>query len=114
MRLLAEFIIKLENVDSISFDTVRQVLKKNEIKPWQKKEWCIPKEANAEFVCNMEEVLEVYKRPIDPTHPVVCMDCSHKQQVKEICQLMKAEPGKIERYDYEYERNGGSQLFMFF
>ena len=62
----------------------------------------------------MEDVLEVYKRPMDPAHPVVCMDCSHKQQVKEICEPIPAEPGKTERYDYEYERNGVSNLFIFF
>lgn len=114
MRLLADKIVELEYVDSVSHETVRQVLKKNQIKPWQKKEWCIPPEANAEFVCNMEEVLEVYKRPMDPAHPVVCMDESSKQQVKEICESIPAEPGKTERYDYEYERNGVSNLFLFF
>jgi hypothetical protein len=93
---------------------VRQVLKKNEIKPWQRTEWCIPPEANAEFVCHMEDVLEVYKRQKDPTHPVVCMDESSKQQVKEICQPIPAEASKTERYDYEYERNGVSNLFIFF
>jgi hypothetical protein len=68
LRLLADKLVELEYVDSVSHETVRQVLKKNQIKPWQKKEWCIPKEANAEFVCDMEDVLEVYKKPIDPAH----------------------------------------------
>ena len=113
-RLLADKMVKLEYVDSVSHETIRQVLKKNQIKPWQKKEWCIPKEANAEFVCNMENVLEVYKKPMDTAHPVICMDESSKQQVKEICQPIKAKPGKTERYDYEYERNGVSNLFIFF
>jgi len=44
---------------------VRQTLKKNEIKPHLRKMWCIPPEHNAEFVCAMENVLEVYKRPHD-------------------------------------------------
>ena len=114
LRLLADKMVELEYVGSVSHETVRQVLKKNEIKPWQKTEWCIPPEANAEFVCHMEEVLEVYKRHKDPAHPVVCMDESSKQQVKEICEPIPAEPSKTERYDYEYERNGVSNLFIFF
>ena len=87
---------------------------KNEIKPWQKKEWCIPPEANAEFVCRMEDTLDVYKRPYDPTHPVVCMDESSKQQTKEVRTPIPMEPGKAERFDTEYERNGVSHLFLFF
>lgn len=61
-------------VEQVSHETVRQVLKKNELKSWQKKHWCIPPQANAEFVCTMEEVLEVYKRPIDPSRPLLCMN----------------------------------------
>ncbi len=38
--------------------------------------WVIPPEADAEFVANMEEVLEVYERPYDPGHPVLCMEAS--------------------------------------
>ena len=38
---------------------------KNELKPWQKKMWCIPPKHNAEFVFHMENVLEVYQRPYD-------------------------------------------------
>jgi hypothetical protein len=45
-------------------------LKKNEIKPWQHKGWVIPPEQNGSFVANMEMVLDVYKRPIDPLYPV--------------------------------------------
>ncbi|MGF1581731.1 MAG: hypothetical protein ACFCD0_20570, partial [Gemmataceae bacterium] len=36
--------------------------------------WVIPPEADAEFVANMEEVLDTYQRPYDPSHPVLCMD----------------------------------------
>ena len=73
----------------------------------------IPPEANAEFVCCMENVLDIYKRPYDPKHPVVCFDETNKQLVKENKTPLVAEPGQVERYDYEYERNGVSNLFMF-
>ncbi|HEY4389543.1 MAG TPA: hypothetical protein VGN34_34310, partial [Ktedonobacteraceae bacterium] len=53
--------------------------KKNELKPWLKKQFCIPPEANAEFVYHMEDVLEVYHRPYDPRFPKICMDEGSKQ-----------------------------------
>jgi len=87
---------------------------KNEIKPWQNKEWCIPPKENADFVCAMEDVLEVYQRPYDPEYPVVCMDESSKQMLKEVRKPIPAQPGKPERYDTEYERNGTNNIFMFF
>ncbi len=64
----------------------------------------IPPKANAEFVCGMEDVLDVYTRPYDPLHPSVCFDESNKQLVAETREPLPAEPGKPERYDYEYER----------
>jgi hypothetical protein len=84
------------------------------LKPWQNKEWCIPAKQNAEFVCAMEAILDIYKRPYDETHPLVCMDESSKQQIKETRQPIPAQPGSVEKYDTEYERNGVSNLFMFF
>lgn len=43
--------VTLEYIESISYETVRQVLKKNELKPWLKESWVIPAQANGEFVC---------------------------------------------------------------
>lgn len=62
----------------------------------------------------MEEVLEVYKRPYDENHPVVCFDETSKQLVREVQQPLAAHPGQVERFDYEYERNGVGNLFMLF
>ena len=100
-------------LESISHETVRRVLKKNELKPWQKKMWCIPA-ADAEFVAQMEAILDLYELPYDPEHPVVCFDEASKQLVAEKRSLLPAKPGQVERYDYEYERNGTRNLFMFF
>ena len=58
--------------------------------------------------------MEVYKRPHDESHPLVCMDESSKQHTKEVRTPISAEPGQPERYDSEYERNGVSNLFIFF
>jgi hypothetical protein len=49
------------------------------IKPWQKREWCIPPGANGEFAARMEDILDVYTRPEDERRPGVCMDECPKQ-----------------------------------
>ena len=76
--------------------------------------WCLPAEANGEFVYHMEDVLEVYQRPYDPQQPVVCMDETSKQLVGEVAQPLALQPGRPACYDYEYTREGVSNLFMFF
>lgn len=75
--------------------------------------WCIPPEQSAEFVCAMENVLEVYHRPYNPKRPVVCMDETSKQLVKETRIPQPARSRQPERFDYEYERNGTANIFMF-
>jgi hypothetical protein len=77
-----------------------------------REQWCIPPEADAEFVCAMEDVLEVYHRPYDEKRPLVCLDEASKQLVGEAVQPLPAEPGQPERFDYEYVRNGTANLFM--
>ena len=62
----------------------------------------------------MEDVLDIYKRPYDPEYPVVCFDESSKQLVAEVIEPLPMEPEQPQRYDYQYERNGVSNLFMFF
>jgi transposase len=62
----------------------------------------------------MEDVLEVYQRPYDPRRPVVCFDEQSKQLIREIRRPVPAAPGRPERIDYEYERNGTANLFMVF
>ena len=61
----------------------------------------------------MEQVLETYKKPYDARKPMVCMDETSKQLVKETRQPIAIEPGQPLRYDYEYERHGVANLFMF-
>lgn len=62
----------------------------------------------------MEDILELYKRPYDSNRPLICMDETSKQLVKETRQPICAKPGQIARYDYEYERNGVCNIFMFY
>lgn len=61
----------------------------------------------------MEEVLEVYTRPYDPRYPQVCMDETSKQLLRDTRQPLPMEPGRAERRDYEYERGGVVNLFLF-
>jgi len=75
--------------------------------------WVIPPEANAEFVANMEEVLETYEKAYDSARPVLCMDEQPVQLLKETREPIKATKKHGKRSDYEYERNGTASIFMF-
>ena len=72
----------------------------------------IPPSQSSDFVADMEQVLDVYKRPYDSLYPVVCMDESPKQLIKETRMPIPAAPGRAQRYDYEYERCGVCNIFM--
>jgi transposase len=60
----------------------------------------------------MEDVLEVYTRPYNPSRPQVCLDEKSKQLVGEVREPLAVCPGHPARYDYEYERNGTANLFI--
>lgn len=74
LPLLADEMAALEIVDTISHETVRQVLKKNGMTKRKIEYWVIPPDQDAEFAACMEEVLETYAAAYDPRHPVPCMD----------------------------------------
>ena len=90
------------------------MLKKTNLGLWLKEKYCIPPKASAAFVCNMEDVLEVYTRPYDPKRPQVCMDETSKQLLADLLEPVPAQPGEPQRVDYEYKRQGVADLFMFF
>lgn len=62
----------------------------------------------------MEDVLDLYAEPYDPSTPTVCFDETSKQLIRETRPALSATPGQVTRYDYEYERKGTRNLFMFF
>jgi hypothetical protein len=72
----------------------------------------IPPEQNGSFVAHMEMVLDVYKRPLDPMYPVVCMDESPKQLIAEAKVPILVAPGEPAKHDYEYRRCGVCNIFM--
>ena len=75
--------------------------------------WCIPPQGDAAFVAQMEHVLEAYQRPYDPQYPLVAMDEQHKQLIRETHTPLPAEPGRPERIDSEYVREGACVVWMF-
>ena len=99
--------MELNIVERASDNTIGRTLKKTCLEPFSPtKTMVIPPDANAAFVANMEDVLEVYHRPhgIQST-PVVCVDETSKQLISETRVLIKVKPGQPARHDYEYERN---------
>ena len=75
--------------------------------------WCIPPEQDAAFVCQMEQVLDVYQRAYDSLHPVICMDEQPKQLLKEKHVPHPVKPKTPERIDHEYIREGTCTVWMF-
>lgn len=61
----------------------------------------------------MEDVLDLYQQPYDPKAPVVCMDETSKQLVGEVRRPVPLRPGRPARIDYEYERRGTANIFLF-
>ena len=112
MQLLADRLVVLTDLESVSAETVRRRLRENALKPWQQRMWCIPK-FNADYVANMEDVLDVYEQPRDEEVPLVCFDETMKQLVQETREPLPAAPGRPITIDYEYRRNGTANLFMF-
>ena len=84
LELLAEH-------DSLSHETVRRRLAENDLKPWRKDMWCIPR-GNAEYVARMEDVLDLYAETPDPKRPVICFDESPIQLIGEVRQPIPRKP----------------------
>ena len=105
LELLAGEMVKLTEHRELSRETVRRRLEENELKPWRQDMWCIP-EVDGTYVARMEDVLDLYAEAPDPKRPVVCFDESPTQLIGETRQPIPAAPGRPQRYDYEYRRNG--------
>ncbi len=112
LELLSDALVKLTEHDSLSRETVRRRLAENSLKPWRKDMWCIPK-VDAAYVAAMEDVLDLYASEPDPRRPVICFDESPTQLIGEVRPPIPVEPGRLERFDFEYRRNGTVNLFVF-
>lgn len=76
------------------------------------KGWVIGRARSGQFVADMEKVLDVYKLPYNESLPVICMDESPKQLIKETRRPIKMKPGAEKKVDYEYERCGMCNIFI--
>src|SRR5215208_1533285 len=112
LKLLADAMVRLTEHGELSRETVRRRLGENQLKPWRRDMWCIP-QVDGSYVARMENVLDLYAEAPDPQRPVVCFDESPAQLIGEVRQPIPAAPGQLERYDYEYRRNGTVNLFVF-
>jgi transposase len=112
LEVLADEFVRLTGHKSLSRETVRRRLAEKEIKPWQKKMWCIAT-IDAEYVARMEDVLDLYSEQPSNDEPVVCFDESPTQLIGEARVPIAASMGHPARVDYEYRRNGAANLFIF-
>ena len=112
LELLAGELVKLTEHEDLSRETIRRRLAENDLKPWRKDMWRIPK-VDGEYVARMEDVLDLYGEAPDPKRTVVCFDESPTQLIGEVREPIPAKPGQLERYDCEYRRNGTVNLFVF-
>ena len=94
LHLLADKVVELEFAGSISLENGAPDTQKNELKPWRKKEWCIPK-LSGEFVARMEDVLDLYHEEYDRERPVVCFDETSKQLLGDVRPPIEAAPGRV-------------------
>jgi hypothetical protein len=82
------------------------------LKPWKVVGWVIPPKHNSHFVAAMEKVLDVYKRVYNRLFPIVCMDESPKQLIRETRRSIAMKSGQDRKEDFEYERCGVVNIFL--
>lgn len=73
--------------------------------------WCI-QDITPEYRKRMYNILNLYRQPYDPLNPVISIDEKPKQLVVDSRPPIPMAPGKAEKYDYEYKRNGKANIFM--
>ena len=112
LALLSDAMVALTEHEALSRETVRRRLAENALKPWRRDMWCVPK-VDAAYVAAMEDVLDLYAEAADPKRPVISFDESPTQLIGEVREPIPAEPGQLERFDFEYKRNGTQNLFVF-
>jgi hypothetical protein len=62
----------------------------------------------------MEDLLDLYEQPYDPKHPVICFDERPCQLIDDVIVPIPMKPGKPQRNDYEYRRNGTCCILIAF
>ena len=93
LDLLADAMVRLTEHEDLSRETVRRRLAEDDLKPWRRDMWCIPR-VDGTYVARMEDVLDLYAEEADPKHSVVCFDKSPTQLIGEVREPIPAEPGQ--------------------
>lgn len=88
-------------------------VKKTQLKPHLKKQWCIPQKQNTEFVARMEDILQVYQLDYDQDIPLICMDEQPVQLLGDKITPLPMKTGRTKREDFEYVRKGSVSIFLF-
>jgi transposase len=111
VALLTEEVKKDRKLPKTSRESVRQALHLHQIKPWLEKMWCVPT-LNDEYIHRMEDVLDLYERPLNSKRPVVCLDEKPTQLLNDGRPTISAKLGSgIKKKDYEYKRKGTANIF---
>ncbi|BAY76778.1 transposase [Nostoc linckia NIES-25] len=114
VRLLTQEIQKRNIITEISRQTVRNVLNKNELRPWKTQRFCIPERDLPRFVSQMEVVLDLYTQPYNASEPLICMDEAALQLTGHVFEPIPMTPSHDAKEDYHYTHEGVQALFMFF
>jgi len=110
VRLLAEEAVKRKLLPRVGRQTVRILLESHDLKPWQKKMWCVA-ELDEEYIARMEDVLAVYEKPLSAREPVVCIDEKPVVLHEEVRFPVAMQPGRVARRGAEYRRCGTANIF---
>lgn len=113
LRLLADKVVELELMEHISHTKVGDILKDNALKPHLKKQWCLGTLTSL-FLWRMEDILQLYEQPYDPTRPLICFDERPCQLIGDVLVPLPMMPGKPKREGYQYKRNGVCTIFIAF
>ena len=113
LHMIADKLVQLEVIETISHESVRRTLKKNKLKPWLNEQWCIGK-ITGDYLWHREDVLDQYALPYDPLRPLICFDERPCFLIGDVGSILPMSPGKAKRYHYEYEKNGSCCVFLAF
>lgn len=113
---LARQLVREGVVESISPQTVQRILYNHKLKPWRKHLWLSPKVLRDEtFIAQINEIVELYTRPLAPHEIVLCADEKTSLQPRtRVSPTLPTQPGLPTRVEHEYERKGALNLFAAF
>ncbi|MCY4643983.1 MAG: IS630 family transposase [Bacteriovoracales bacterium] len=111
LELLQKQSIERGFTDSISKEKIRILLKEHDLKPWRQQMWCIPK-MDEKYIERMEKILDIYERGDSKEVPLVCLDEKAVFLRSDSKEAILMEEGNPKKVDYEYKRNGKSNVFF--